>query len=370
MIKNRTPAVIVLENGETFTGKSFGYETDGFGEVCFNTSMTGYQEILTDPSYNGQIVTLTYPMIGNYGINKEYSQSAKIQATGLIIKEYVGNPSNFMSEKALHEFLIEQKIPAIERVDTRRLVLTLRNAGAMRGGIFVGREYSSDMLDAVRALPQMSGLDLASGVSTDKPYVFGNPQGKKFRIGVFDFGVKTNILRNLDKVGFAVEVLPAKTDYETVVKMNFDCFFISNGPGDPEPLNYAVETIRKLMSDAKPIFGICLGHQLMGLASGRQTYKLKFGHRGGNQPVKDFATGRVEITAQNHGFAVRDVEVPDMKVSQINLNDKTVEGFKHKGLPILSVQYHPEAAPGPNDSLHIFSDFYRMVGDYYAGKGR
>ncbi len=368
MAKNRKPAVIVLENGDTFSGYSFGYESDATGEVCFNTSMTGYQEILTDPSYSGQIVTLTYPMIGNYGIAKEYSQSSRIHAAGLIVKEYVGIPSNFASEMTLQDFLIQQKVPAIEKVDTRKLVLTLRENGAMRGGLFVGREYSSDMLDQVRSIPVMQGMDLASGVTTEKPYTFGDSAGKKFRIGVFDYGVKTNILRNLEKAGFAVEVLPASTDYDTVASMNFDCFFLSNGPGDPEPLDYAVATIRRLLESGKPMFGICLGHQLLGLASGRETYKLKFGHRGGNQPVKDLPSGRVEITAQNHGFAVRDSDDSDIEIMQINLNDKTVEGFRHKSLPIISVQYHPEAAPGPNDSLHIFSDFYRMVEEFYQKK--
>lgn len=365
MGKQRTPAILVLENGEVFEGYSFGYEGDAFGEVCFNTSMTGYQEIITDPSYNGQIVTMTYPMIGNYGISDELNQSDKIQASALIVKEYVGRARNHYSKKDLSEFLKENKIPGLERIDTRRLVLTLRNEGAMRGGIFTGQSYQPEMLEKVKSTPSMGGLDLASGVGTKEIYPFGNHSGKKFKIGVFDFGVKTNILKYLDEAGFAVEVLPPRTTLEEAEAKGYHCYFMSNGPGDPEPLDYAVGTIRRLIEKDRPVFGICLGHQLIGLASGRKTYKLKFGHRGGNQPVRDHSTGKVEITSQNHGFAVSDENTAGIRVTQINLNDHTIEAFRDNEKPVLSVQYHPEASPGPNDAKHLFADYYGMVEEYY-----
>ncbi len=363
----RESAILVLENGEHFKGRSFGFTaSSGLGEVCFNTSMTGYQEILTDPSYKGQIVTLTYPMIGNYGINSVYNQSAGIQASGLIIKEYVDHPSNHVSRKSLRDFLLEYETPAIEGIDTRKLVLILRNQGAMRGGIFTAASYSEEMLQEVRRLPSMAGQALAETVSTRKVYRFGTHEGKKFRIAVLDYGVKTAILQNLDHAGFAVDVLPADSTYEDVIAPGYDCFFLSNGPGDPEPLHHAIGLTKKLLETGKPLFGICLGHQILGLANGHRTYKLKFGHRGGNQPVKDFGSGRVEITAQNHGFAVEESSGSGMELSHLNLNDRTIEGYRHKGAPVLSVQYHPEAAPGPNDAVHMFKDFYNLVQDYYA----
>ena len=353
----------MLENGNIFQGNFFGYEGETIGEVCFNTSMAGYQEILTDPSYSRQIVTLTYPMIGNYGIHSDYSQSSKIQSAGLIVKEYVDHPSNHMSQKSLSQFLKEEKIPAIQGLDTRKLVLQIRNQGAQRGGIFPGN-YEPSMLEKVRSSPEMKGLDLASSVTADAPYQFGSSENKKYRLAVLDFGVKTGILNHLDRCGFNVEVFPATTQAETLIEKNFDCYFLSNGPGDPEPLQYAVNTIRKLLDQKKPIFGICLGHQLLGISTSGTTYKLKFGHRGGNQPVKDLTTGRVEITAQNHGFAVESSE--NMKISHLNLNDQTVEGLMDLEKNILSVQYHPEACPGPNDSVHLFADFYRMVDSFYS----
>lgn len=365
MAISRVPALLVLENGSVYRGYSFGFEKDGMGEVCFNTSMTGYQEILTDPSYKSQIVTLTYPMIGNYGIQSDYNQSSGIQAAGLVVKEYVDRPSNFVSEISLGEFLIQNKIPAIQRIDTRKLVLEIRREGAMRGGIFVGRDYKPSMLEEIRAQPSMAGLDLATSVTTDHIYAFGSHHGKKYRVAVFDFGVKRNILRHLDESGFAVDVLPAKTTVDEVKKRNYDCYFLSNGPGDPDALDYAIDTIRYLMVENKPIFGICLGHQLIGLASGRKTYKLKFGHRGGNQPVKVYSTGRVEITAQNHGFSVEEEGASSVRVSHLNLNDRTIEGFEDPSHNIISVQHHPEAAPGPNDSVHMFRDFYDLVERFY-----
>lgn len=359
-------ALVVLENGMVFKGKSFGAPADSLGEVCFNTSMTGYQEILTDPSYSGQIITMTYPMIGNYGIHESYNQSSKIQAEGFIVKKYCKIPSNYMSQKSLADFLKEENKPGIEGIDTRKLVLTIREEGAMRGGIFTGREYDESMLEQVRAQPSMAGQDLVSRVTASEKYSFGNHEGKKYKIAVIDYGVKTNILRNLDKAGFAVDVFPAKVSEEAL--SGYDCYFLSNGPGDPEPLDYAIKTAGQLVESGKPLFGICLGHQILGQARGWKTYKLKFGHRGGNQPVQDMKTGRVEITAQNHGFAVEESDEPGLAISYINLNDRTIEGFTDAHKPIFSVQHHPEAAPGPNDSLHMFKDFYELVQAYYAGR--
>lgn len=360
-------AVLVLENGSVFRGRSFGFESDSMGEACFNTSMSGYQEILTDPSYHRQIITMTYPMIGNYGIDPEVSESDRIYATGLIVKEYVDRPSNHTSQKTLSRFLIENRVPALDGIETRKLVLMLRNQGAQRSGIFMG-EYKPQMLDMVKSQKGMEGSDLASEVTTKMPYFFGDQKNKKYRVAVLDFGVKKNILRLLDRSGFAVEVLPAGTSQEILLEKKFDCYFLSNGPGDPEPLTGPIGLVKAILAQGKPVFGICLGHQLLGLANGSRTYKLKFGHRGGNQPVKNFESGRVEITSQNHGFAVlKESEAIDrVKISHINLNDNTVEGMKDVSRNILSVQYHPEACPGPHDSEYLFQEFYKMADDYYA----
>ncbi|MBX7056894.1 MAG: glutamine-hydrolyzing carbamoyl-phosphate synthase small subunit [Leptospirales bacterium] len=361
MSVRRPIALLVLENGAVFRGRSFGYETDALGEACFNTSMTGYQEILTDPSYCRQIVTLTYPMIGNYGVCQAEMESARIQAAGLVVKEYVAQPSNFNAERNLAEFLQEYRTPAMDGIDTRRLTLMLRKEGAMRSGLFVGRDYHPDMLEAVRQSPEMSGQDLASVVSARAAYNFGEQSGKKYRVAVLDFGVKTNILRMLDRAGFAVRVYPADIRWPELSAESPDAFFLSNGPGDPEPLQYAVETVRAIIDSRKPVFGICLGHQLIGLASGRHTFKLKFGHRGGNQPVKNQLTGQVEITSQNHGFAVAAEGEGGVRITHTNLNDQTVEGFRAEDRPIMSVQYHPEASPGPHDAAYLFDEFYQMV---------
>lgn len=365
--KNRNDSVLVLENGSYFQGKSFGYDGETAGEVCFNTSMTGYQEILTDPSYTGQIITLTYPMIGNYGISREYAQSGRIQAAGLIVREYVDYPSNFKSEESLAEYLKRERVVAIEGIDTRRLVLTLRSEGAQRGGIFPGG-FEKRMLDHVLSIPVMNGRDLASIVTTPHPYEYGEREGRRFRVCVIDYGVKSGILDCLNRAGFIVEVVPATTEFAELKRKNYDCYFLSNGPGDPEPLDYAIRTIRSIFEEGKPLFGICLGHQLIGLAAGKRTYKLKFGHRGGNQPVRDELKGHVEITAQNHGFAVQDSgEVfSNLKISFKNLNDDTIEGFIDPERSIMSVQHHPEASPGPNDSVHLFQDFYRLVESHYG----
>jgi carbamoyl-phosphate synthase small subunit len=354
-------AILVLENGKRFQGASFGADSECLGEVCFNTSMTGYQEIITDPSYKKQIVCLTYPMIGNYGVEKDAEQSARIQASGLIVKEYVRMPSNYASQGSLHEYMRAQNIPGIQGIDTRALVLMLRNEGAMRGGIFIDQPDSPELLEKVRSIPVMNGLDLAREVTTTQKYEFGSHSPEKFKIAVLDFGVKTGILKLLDQNGFNVTVFPAQTQFRDMT--DFDCYFLSNGPGDPEPVEYGVAAARDIISSGKPVFGICLGHQILGLATGRTTYKLKFGHRGGNQPVQNNGTGKVEITAQNHGFAVEENKgaANTLALSHVNLNDKTVEGFTDRGRHILSVQYHPEACPGPHDAEYLFREFHQMV---------
>ncbi|EQA38575.1 carbamoyl-phosphate synthase, small subunit [Leptospira inadai serovar Lyme str. 10] len=354
-------AFLVLENGDVYEGESFGYETQSVGEIVFNTSLAGYQEILTDPSYADQIITLTYPMIGNYGISPEYMESSKIQASGMIVKEYVDRPSNFKSEKTLSQFLKEYKIPGIQGIDTRKLTRFIRTNGAPNGGIFVAEEYSNSFLEKVKRFPGIANSDLAKIVSTNHKYEFGTIEGKKYKLAVYDYGVKTNILRLLDAAGFAVTVYPAETSADEIMKDGVDAFFLSNGPGDPAACTYAIESTRAILEKGYPLFGICLGHQIIGLAMGKKTEKMKFGHRGGNQPVKNMATGRVEITSQNHGFAVVAKSSEKEPVSFVNLNDETVEGILKSGYPLLSVQYHPESAPGPNDSRYLFKKFYDLV---------
>ncbi|EPG76357.1 carbamoyl-phosphate synthase, small subunit [Leptospira fainei serovar Hurstbridge str. BUT 6] len=354
-------AFLVLENGDVYEGESFGYETQSVGEIVFNTSLAGYQEILTDPSYADQIVTLTYPMIGNYGISPENMESSKIQASGMIVKEYVDRPSNFKSEKTLSQFLKEYKIPGIQGIDTRKLTRFIRTNGAPNGGIFVAEEYSNSFLEQVKRFPGIANADLAKVVSTNHKYEFGSLEGKKYKLAVYDYGVKTNILRLLDAVGFAVTVYPAETPADEIMKDGVDAFFLSNGPGDPAACTYAIESTRAILEKGYPLFGICLGHQIIGLTMGKKTEKMKFGHRGGNQPVKNIATGKVEITSQNHGFAVVAESSEKEPISFVNLNDQTVEGILKSGYPLLSVQYHPESAPGPNDSRYLFKKFYDLV---------
>ncbi|TGN20697.1 glutamine-hydrolyzing carbamoyl-phosphate synthase small subunit [Leptospira idonii] len=354
-------AFLVLENGTVMEGESFGAETSTLGEVVFNTSMAGYQEILTDPSYKGQMINLTYPMIGNYGINPDDMESDQIHATGLIVKEYVSRPSNYQSKETLCDFLIRFNVPGIQGVDTRKLTRIIRNSGAMSAGIFVADKYSDSFLEKVKAAPKMVGADLAKVVTTAKPYQYGTHSPNKYKLAVYDFGVKKNILRLLDKAGFNVNVFPAETKAEELLKENYDAYFLSNGPGDPEPLNYAIDSAKKIMENKKPLFGICLGHQIIGLALGRKTTKLKFGHRGGNHPVRNEETKRIEITSQNHGFHVLGESTEETPITRLNLFDNTVAGLKQKGLPVMAVQYHPEACPGPNDSAYHFQEFYEMV---------
>jgi carbamoyl-phosphate synthase small subunit len=367
-------AKLVLENGTIFAGESFGATHETTGEVVFNTSLTGYQEILTDPSYNGQIVTMTYPLIGNYGITIDDLESIKPQVAGFIVKEYSAFPSNFRSIESLGDWLAKHSIIGIQGIDTRMLTKMIRSAGAMRGIISTEDLDDKDLLDKVKKSPQMTGLDLASRVTTDKPYKwtsidntpFALPaiesNDKKWNVVVYDYGVKHNILRRLTSYGCRLTVLPAQTPADELLEMNPDGIFLSNGPGDPAAVTYAIENIKKLIGK-KPIFGICLGHQLLALALGGKTFKLKFGHRGGNHPVKNLKTGHIEITSQNHGFAV-DPDSLDAKILEIthtNLNDQTNEGFRHRTLPIFSVQYHPEASPGPHDSDYLFQQFREMM---------
>jgi carbamoyl-phosphate synthase small subunit len=354
-------AFLVLESGEVFEGKSFGASQNMTGEVVFNTSMSGYQEILTDPSYKNQIITLTYPMIGNYGINEDDMESTIIQASGLIVKEYVDFPSNYRSQKNLGAFLQEYNVPGIQGIDTRRLTRILRDKGATNGGIFIAEEFSESFRAEVKKFPGLVGADLASVVSTDKQYDYGTHSSEKFKVAVFDYGVKRNILKLLDENGFSVTVYPAATQAKDLFDKGYDAYFLSNGPGDPEPLNYAIQSAKDVIEAGKPLFGICLGHQIIGQAMGKKTGKLKFGHRGGNHPVQNQDTGKVEITAQNHGFVVLNDGQKNVPITHINLFDNTIAGLKSNDKPVMAVQYHPESSPGPHDSSYLFREFYEMV---------
>lgn len=375
-----TKALLVFEDGRTFECRSFTGEGESEGEVVFNTSMTGYQEVLTDPSYRGQMVVMTYPLIGNYGVNAVDVESDRVQVSAFIVREYQENYSSFRASAPLRQYLEKSGVMGIHGLDTRAVTRHIRNAGAMRAVISSRNLDPNYLAERARRIPGMEGLDLASGVSTKKPY-FWTESGPEFlsdsgaldkslwrsrnkgcRAAAFDFGIKYNILRCLAESGFEVLVLPARTSADTVRALSPDGIFLSNGPGDPGPLDFAVETIRDLIG-YRPMFGICLGIQLIGLALGGRTYKLKFGHHGANQPVQNLATRRVEITSQNHGFAV-DSESLDPKVVEIthrNLNDNTVEGFRHRSLPLFAVQYHPEAAPGPRDAQYLFREFAEMT---------
>jgi carbamoyl-phosphate synthase small subunit len=369
-------AKLALENGTIFTGEHFGAEGEVTGEVCFNTSMTGYQEILTDPSYAGQIVTMTYTQIGNYGVNWDDLESVKPQVTGFIVKEYFDFPSNWRSQSSLGEWLKKSNILAIQGLDTRMLTKILRDQGAMRGIISTKDLDDASLITKAQRSPEMTGLDLAKKVTTQKEYrwsdvdktAFSLPTknneqpDKKFKVVVYDYGVKQNILRRLTSYGCDLTVVPASYSAEQVLEMNPDGIFLSNGPGDPDAVKYAIANIKKLVGK-KPIFGICLGHQLLALALGGKTYKLKFGHRGANHPVKNLKNSEIEITSQNHGFAVdwSTMDESEVELTHLNLNDQTVEGFEHKKYPLFCVQYHPEASPGPHDSDYLFSRFITMM---------
>jgi len=370
-------AILALADGLVFEGHSFGAEGETSGEVVFNTSMTGYQEILTDPSYKGQMVTMTYTQIGNYGVNDEDVESAKPYAEGFIVKEYIDFPSNWRKSKSLHEYLKGHGIVGIQGIDTRALTRHLRDFGAQPGVISTKDLDPGSLVTKAKALPKMSGLDLAKVVTCKKPYAweqgdwdlekgYAKKPATRYKVVAYDFGIKRNILRLLTSAGCDVTVVPATTSADEVLAMNPDGVFLSNGPGDPEPVTYAIENIKKILGK-KPVFGICLGQQLLGLALGGKTYKLKFGHHGGNQPIMDLTTRKVEIAAENHGFAVDMDTVKDQVVmTHVNLNDKTCEGFKHKTLPAFCVQYHPEASPGPHDSRYLFVRFIDMMEKHKA----
>ena len=360
-------ARLVLEDGTVYEGQSFGSTASSIGEVVFNTSLTGYQEIATDPSYRFQIVVMTYPHIGNYGIEKIVEQSANPQVAGLVVRDVIEQPSSAHAELSLGDYFVKHKVAGIEGIDTRALTRRIRNMGAQRGMITTESNRSvDDIVAEIRRAPSMAGLDLVQRVSAQSIYTFDEqPKERRHRVAVYDFGVKRDILRQLTQVNCEVDVFPANTPASEILARKYDGVVLSNGPGDPEPVTYAQENIRQLVGKV-PLFGICLGHQLLGLALGGKTYKLKFGHRGGNHPVKDLRTGRVEITAQNHGFAVDpdSLKDRDIEYTHINLNDQTLEGFRHRNEPVVAVQYHPEAAPGPHDSFYLFGDFIQMIEEY------
>lgn len=356
---------VVLEDGTILKGTGFGAEIDVEGEIVFNTSMMGYQEILTDPSYRYQIVTMTYPLIGNYGINDEDFESDKIQASGLIVKEYSKIFSNRRARQSLSDFLIKNNVPGIEGIDTRFITRLTRINGSMMGIItFDNKLTDKALIEKVKNIPKMAGLDLAKDVTTDKKYIFNNTiDKKKLTVYAYDYGIKRNILKMLSHKDCNVIVVPASYPALEIIKQKPDGIFLSNGPGDPEPVNYAVDNIKELMKAEIPIFGICLGNQLLSIAIGGKTYKLKFGHHGGNHPVKNLKTGQVEITSQNHGFNADSDSLlkKNVEITHINLNDNTVEGIRLTNYPAFSVQYHPEASPGPHDSHYLFDDFVELM---------
>jgi carbamoyl-phosphate synthase small subunit len=368
------PAVLALADGRVFRGEALGAAGEADGEVVFNTSMTGYQEILTDPSYRGQIVVMTYPLIGNYGINDEDVESRRPWVNGFAVKEASASPSSWRARRTLHEYLSDTGVVAIQSIDTRALTRHIRDHGAQEGIISSVDGDERRLVERARALPGLVGRDLVAEVTVDTPFAWTDgvwtldhgyeegPKSQRFRVVAYDSGIKHNILRQLTAAGCAVTVVPANTPAEAIRDMRPDGVFLSNGPGDPEAVPYQVESVRGLLGHV-PVFGICLGHQILGLAAGGRTYKLPFGHHGANHPVKDLLTGRVEITVQNHGFAVdpTSVEERGWEITHVNLNDGTCEGMRHRELPVFSVQYHPEASPGPHDANYLFARFTELM---------
>ena len=374
-------AILALEDGTWYRGVAAGAQGEGCGEVVFNTSMTGYQEVLTDPSYAGQIVTMTAPQIGNYGVASGDAESQTPHVTGFVMREASPLASNWRAEGTLRDYLIRHNIVAIDDIDTRALTRVLRSTGVMRGVIATGQADPDRLVEKARAIPRMEGSDLVSGVTCDRAFEwrerlpsagdadhakFGLPPARRasrrLRVAAYDYGLKWNILRRLDAHGCDVHVFPASAPPKDLLASEPDGLFLSNGPGDPAALGYAISNVRELVKTDVPMFGICLGHQILGLAVGGKTFKLKFGHRGANHPVKELNSGKVEITSQNHGFAVDPSTLPpDVNVTHLNLYDGTVEGFRHTTRPMFSVQYHPEASPGPHDADYLFRQFLESM---------
>jgi carbamoyl-phosphate synthase small subunit len=377
-------AILALEDGSVFIGRGFGAQAEACGEVCFNTSMTGYQEILTDPSYKGQIVAMTYPLIGNYGVNQLDVESWQPHVTGFVVRELSPVVSSWRSQSSLAEYLEKSGLPGLEGIDTRALTKKLRVRGALNGFISTKDISPEEAVARAKGWPGLAGVDYVKSVTHSKPFLWDDSDGQSRSFSLargsanaiegaalppadvplvaFDYGMKYNILRRLRQHGFKTQVVPATATAKEALAYKPAGIFLSNGPGDPAALDYAVQAVSELVRSGTPIFGICLGHQILGQAFGGKTFKLKFGHRGGNQPVKDLASGKVEITSQNHGFAVDPATLPsEVEVDRINLNDQTVEGLRHKTKPIFCVQYHPEASPGPHDSTPLFAEFRRMI---------
>ena len=375
MLKNATPALLVLADGTTYQGFSFGAGGTVIGEVVFNTGMTGYQEVLTDPSYCAQIVTFTYPELGNTGVNPDDEESARPQALGAIARNICGRPSNWRSTQSLPDYLKQHEMPGIYGIDTRALTRKIRTEGAINGGISTEILDPLELLERVQKAPNMAGLNLVRQVTTQEIYEWSEPTDtawefnssasgntQEFTVVALDFGIKRNILRRLVSYGCRVIVVPANTPAEEILKYNPDGIFLSNGPGDPAAVTEGIETTKQLLGASKPVFGICMGHQILGLSLGADTFKLKFGHRGLNQPAG--LQQQVEITSQNHGFAIDAGSLtPEIEISHFNLNDRTVAGLRHKSLPLFSVQYHPEASPGPHDADYLFERFVQTMRD-------
>jgi carbamoyl-phosphate synthase small subunit len=385
-------AILLLEDGTQFRGISFGAEGEVMGEVVFNTSMTGYQEILTDPSYYGQVVTMTYPQIGNYGVNEEDVESSKVHVSGFVVREFFDDYSNFRAKASISAYLKKNRITGISEIDTRMLTKRIRLSGAMKGIISTETDDIKKLVNKLKDHPDMAGSDLVKYVTCKNGYIYKGGPGyteggtenikystskedgsHTYKVAVLDFGIKFNILRCLDRAGFKLHVMPAVTSVKKILDCNPDGVFLSNGPGDPAAVGYAIKTISELLGH-RPIFGICLGHQLMALALGAKTYKLKFGHHGGNQPVKNLENGRVEITTQNHGFSVdadslKSIKKSSFKITHMNLNDNTIEGLEYPEIFAYSVQHHPEAAPGPYDSRYIFKNFKQYIENFRKAAG-